>query len=431
MTLSRRTLLGSSALGAAALATPAILRAQSAPTLSFYYPIAVGGPITAIVDRYCAEFEAESGIKVEPVYAGTYPETFTKAVTAIRGGAGPHCSVLLAAELHSLRDLDLIVPIEEVASEDDTKAWLDGFYTAFMRNSLADGKTWSVPFQRSTSVYFYNKAAFEEAGLDAEAPPRTWAELIEAARALTRREGDRVSRWGVKLAGNHGTAQWTYGALAYQAEHVLMNDLGTETYFDDPKAIEAMAFWRGLAAEHGVTPDGVTEWGTLPADFLEGAAAMIWSTTGNLTNIRQRAGFPFGVAGLPGKNEPRTVVGGGNLYIFEHASPAERAAALRFIRWLTTPERAADWCIATGYIGTRPDAFETPALASYVAEFPLADVARDMLPYATGELSTYENQRVYKALTDNLQACLTGAKTPEQAMTDAQAEAERILAAFR
>ncbi len=50
---------------------------------------------------------------------------------------------------------------------------------------------------------------------------------------------------------------------------------------------------------------------------------------------------------------------------------------------------------------------------------------------ATGELSTFENRRVYKVLTDNIQACLNGTKTPEQAMTDAQADADRILAPFR
>ena len=140
---------------------------------------------------------------------------------------------------------------------------------------------------------------------------------------------------------------------------------------------------------------------------------------------------PVGVAGLPGKETPKTVVGGGNLYIFKNANPAEREAVLRFVRFLTTPERAADWCIKTGYLAVRPDAWETDALKQYTKEFPAALVAKEQLPVATGELSTYENQRVYKALNDNLQALVTGAKPPEQAMADAQAEADRILRPFR
>ena len=61
----------------------------------------------------------------------------------------------------------------------------------------------------------------------------------------------------------------------------------------------------------------------------------------------------------------------------------------------------------------------------------LPAVARDQLQYAVAELSTHDNQRVTKALNDGLQAALTGAKTPEAAMKDAQREAERLLKAYR
>ena len=91
----------------------------------------------------------------------------------------------------------------------------------------------------------------------------------------------------------------------------------------------------------------------------------------------------------------------------------------------------SQWCVDTGYVAVRPDAFETPALKKYVADFPPAAVARDQLQYAVAELSTHENQRVTKALNDGLQAALTGTKPPEQAMKDSQAEAERILARYR
>jgi sn-glycerol 3-phosphate transport system substrate-binding protein len=427
MTLTRRTAL---VAAAATLAAPAVLRAQAVRELTFYYPIAVGGPIPRIIDGYCEAFQRESGITVKPVYAGFYGETLTKAVTAIRGGTGPHFSVLLAAELHSLRDMDILVPIEDIDNSAETKAWLSGFFPAFMANSLAEGKTWSVPFQRSTSIYFYNKAMFREAGLDPDAPPRTWAELVDAGKRLTRREG-AGGRWGVQLATNHGTAQWTFGALCNQVNHRLMNEAGTEVYFNHPRAIEAATFWRDMAFTHQITPQGVTEWAVLVPNFLQGTAAMIWSTTGNLTNVRTNASFEFGVAGLPGKEAPRTVVGGGNLYIFKNANPAEREAVLRFVRFLTSPELAADWCIKTGYLAVRPDAWETDALKRYTAEFPPALVAKEQLPVATGELSTYENQRVYKALNDNLQALLTGSKSPQQAMADAQTEADRVLRPFR
>lgn len=430
--IRRRTLLAATAASAATLAAPAIARAQ-AMKLSFYYPIAVGGPIPAIIDGYCKAFHAETGIEVTPVYAGNYGETLTKAVTAIKGGSGPQLAVLLAAEMHSLQDLDILASLDEIGGlEGDGKAWLGGFYPAFLANSVVDGKTWSVPFQRSTAIMYYNKTAFTEAGLDPEKFPLTWAELGAAAEKLTKRDASgRVTRWGVKMASDVGNAQWTFGAIANQAGHVLMNQAGTETYFNDPKAIEGMAYWRGLASVHHATPEGITGWPALSPDFLEGNAAIIQHTTGNLTNLRSNAKFPFGVAGLPGKTGPRTVVGGGNIYFFKQASPAERAAALKFARFLTEPARAADWSIQTGYIAVRPDAYQTPALRDYVIHYPPADVARGFLPVAVGELSTFQNQRVYQALTNNIQACLSGKLTPQQAMVTTQAEADRILKPYK
>src|ERR1700674_3122940 len=98
---------------------------------------------------------------------------------------------------------------------------------------------------------------------------------------------------------------------------------------------------------------------------------------------------------------------------------------------MTSPEQAALWSIATGYVAASPGAFEVKAMKDYLAGFPPAAVARDQLQYAVAELSTHDNQRVAKALNDGLQAALTGTKTPEQAMKDAQAEASRILRSYK
>ena len=66
-----------------------------------------------------------------------------------------------------------------------------------------------------------------------------------------------------------------------------------------------------------------------------------------------------------------------------------------------------------------------------IAKVPAAGVGKSFLPVATGELSVHENQRVYKVLTDNIQACLNGTKTPAKAMADAQADSDRILKPYK
>ncbi|MGQ9365668.1 ABC transporter substrate-binding protein [Azospirillum sp. ST 5-10] len=410
----------------------AALPAAAATTLSFYYPVAVGGPITKIIDGYVADFEkAHPGIDVEPIYTGSYQDTIAKVMTALKGGDAPQVAVVLSTDMFTLIDEDAVVPFEDLVKTEEDKAFLQAFYPAFMENSRTGGKTWGIPFQRSTIVAYWNKEAFKEAGLDPEKAPQTWDELVATAAKLTRRDASgNVTQWGVQIPSS-GFPYWLFQALTTQNDVRLMNEAGTETHYDEPAVVEALQYWVDLAAKHKVHPPGIVEWGTTPKDFFERKVAMMWTTTGNLTNVRKNAPFDFGVAMLPAQKHRGSPTGGGNLYIFKSASPEQRDAAFQFVKFMTTPERAAQWGIDTGYVAVRPDAWETPAMKAYVADFPAAAVARDQLPYAWAELSTHDNQRVTKALNDGLQAALTGAKAPKEALADAQKEADRILKAYR
>ena len=90
----RQFLQGAAAVaGAATLAKPAI--AQGTTEISFYYPVAVGGPITKLVDAMAADFEKENpSIKVKPIYSGSYQDTITKVLTAVKGGDVPQTAKL-------------------------------------------------------------------------------------------------------------------------------------------------------------------------------------------------------------------------------------------------------------------------------------------------------------------------------------------------
>jgi sn-glycerol 3-phosphate transport system substrate-binding protein len=426
----RQFLKGTAAAAGALIAKPAL--AQGATEVSFFYPVAVGGPITKLIDAFAADFEKENpSIKLKPIYAGTYQETIVKALTAHKSGNPPTTSVLLSTDMFTLIDEDAIVPIDDFVKTDEDKAWLKSFFPAFMLNSQTGGKTWGAPFQRSTVVLYWNKDLFKEAGLDPDKAPATWAEQLAFAQKLTKADGSGgASQWGIQVPSS-GFPYWLFQGFTTQAGTVLMNEEGNRTFYDKPEVVEALTYWVELSRKHKVHPPGIVEWGTTPKDFFEKKTAMMWTTTGNLTNVRTNAKFPFGVAMLPEGKRRGSPTGGGNFYISKKAPRAQQEAAFKFIRWITAPERAAQWCVDTGYVAVRPDAFETPALKKYAADFPPASVARDQLQYAVAELSTHENQRVTKALNDGLQAALTGTKPPEQAMKDAQGEAERILVKYR
>ena len=408
------------------------LHAQAQTDVQFYYPVAVGGPIAKTIDGFAADFmKANPSIKVTPIYAGTYQETIVKALTAHKSGEPPVTSVLLSTDMFTLIDEEAIVPIDDVATSADDRKWLDGFFKSFMMNSRTGGKTWGVPFQRSTIVLYWNKQLFQEAGLDPEKGPTNWDEMVEFAKKLTKTDASgNVTQWGVKIPSS-GFPYWLFQGLTTPNDVELMNEAGTETYFDKPAVIEALQYWVDLSARHKVMPGGVIEWGTTPKDFLEKKAAMIWTTTGNLTNIRSNASFPFGVAMLPAKKHPGSPTGGGNFYLFAKTTPAEQQAALKFAKWATAPQRAAQWSIATGYVAVTPAAWETPEMKKYAQEVPQAVVARDQLAHSVAELSTHDNQRVTKALNDGLQAALTGSKPPADAMRDAQREATRLLRSYK
>ena len=427
---SARAVAMALALGLAMLAGAAV--AQQATEITFYYPIAVGGPITKIVDGYAEQFSKEHpSIRVKPVYTGTYQESVVKALTAHKSGEPPTTAILLSTDMFTLIDEDAIVPWDELARAPDDAAWMKSFFPAFMKNSQTGGKTWGIPFQRSTIVLYWNKEIFKEVGLDPNKAPATWAEQVEFAKKLVKRDSaGNVVRWGVQVPSS-GFPYWLFQGFTTQNDVLLMNEAGTQTYFDDPKVVEALSYWVDLSAKHKVMAPGVLEWGTTPKDFFEKKTAMMWTTTGNLTNVRNNAKFDFGVAMLPAGRHRGSPTGGGNFYVFKKASATQQQAAVTFAKWMTSPERAAQWGIDTGYVAVRPDAWQTAAMKKYVADFPAAAVARDQLQYAVAELSTHDNQRVTKALNDGLQAALTGAKSPAQAMKDAQAEAERILRPYR
>ena len=408
--------LGLAAASAAALAAPAAAETE----LTMYYPIAVGGALTEVVDGIVADFEAANpDIKVDAIYSGNYDDTRVRALSALASGEPAQLAVMFSIDAYDLIEQDLVVAFEDIDGVNPD--WLDSFYPALMANSRIEGKTWGIPFQRSTIVAYYNKEKFREAGLDPESPPATWDELISMGKALT-----KDGTYGLMIPST-GYPYWMFQALAIQNGKEVMSNDGLTTYFDDDAVVGTLEFWQSLSQEHGIMPTGTVEWGTLRQAFLEGQTAMMWHSTGNLTAVKNNAIFDFGVAELPANVRPGSPTGGGNFYVFKDTSPEEKAAALKLIEFMTAPEQAATWSIKTGYMGVSPAAYETEALKAYTEEFPPALVARNQLENAVAEFSTFETARVREGLNNAIQAALTGAKSPADALAEAQAAATRLL----
>ena len=411
--------IGLSVVFSAGLAVPAAAETE----LTMYYPIAVGGALTQVVDSIVADFEAENpDISVNAVYSGNYDDTRVRALSALNSGDPAQLAVMFSIDAYDLIEQDLILPFEALTDDAD---WLNSFYPALMANGKIEGQTWGIPFQRSTIVAYYNKEQFAAAGLDPEAPPTTWDEIISMGKALTNDD-----TYGLMIPST-GYPYWMFQALAIQNGMEIMSNDGLTTYFNDETVVDTLEFWKSLSAEHGIMPTGTVEWGTLRQAFLEGQTAMMWHSTGNLRAVKDNASFDFGVAELPANVRKGSPTGGGNFYVFKDTSDEERAAALKLIQFMTSPEQAAAWSIATGYMGVSPAAYETDALKEYTAAFPPALVARNQLENAVAEFSTFETARVRDGLNNAIQSALTDSKSAEDALGEAQAAAERLLKAYR
>ncbi|MFD1158652.1 ABC transporter substrate-binding protein [Roseovarius aestuarii] len=411
--------LGLSTALVAGMAMPAAAETE----LTMYYPIAVGGALTEVVDSIVADFEAANpDISVNAIYSGNYDDTRVRALSALNSGEPAQLAVMFSIDAYDLIEQDLILPFDDLTDDTD---WLNSFYPALMANGKIEGKTWGIPFQRSTIVAYYNKDMFRDAGLDPDSPPTTWDEMIEAGKALTKDD-----TYGLMIPST-GYPYWMFQALAIQNGKEVMSNDGLTTHFDDDAVVDTLKFWQSLSAEHGIMPSGTVEWGTLRQAFLEGQTAMMWHSTGNLTAVKKNASFDFGVAELPANIRKGSPTGGGNFYVFKDTSAEEQAAALKLIQFMTSPEQAAAWSIATGYMGVSPAAYETEALKAYTEEFPPALVARNQLEHAVAEFSTFETARVRDGLNNAIQSALTGAKEPAEALGEAQSAADRLLKAYR
>jgi sn-glycerol 3-phosphate transport system substrate-binding protein len=302
------------------------------------------------------------------------------------------------------------------------------FFPALHPNAVVDRKVYGVPFHNSTPLLYYNVDHFREAGLDPDKPPRDWAELIAAAKKLTKREGDRVTRWGIMAPSNYDYGGWILQALTLSNGGRWYNEeYGGEVYYDTPTLVGALTFWADLVHKHKVHPAGEQKGPGVSTAFLAGQSSMMLLSTGSLTHIRDNAKFPYKVAFVPMNVRNAVPIGGASLVQPAGLDEAKRKAGYTLIKWLTGPEKSGWWSRATGYFAPNQAAYESPEMREFLAKNPDAKIAIEQLAYAKPWFATYKTVAVRKAIEDELQAVLSGKKQPKEAAAAAQKTADEIL----
>jgi sn-glycerol 3-phosphate transport system substrate-binding protein len=431
MRLSRRTFLGALAAAALAAAVGAPALAQPVTEIELFFPVPVDGQLARDMASMVKEFsDAHPAIKAVAAFTGSYDETLIKTRAAMKAGKPPAAVIMSANFILDLRLENEITNLDALILADHTSKenFMRQFFPALHANAVIDGSVYAVPFHNSTPLLYVNADHFRQAGLDPEHLPATWEDLVAAAQKLTKREGDKVARWGLLIPSNYDYLGWMMSALTMSNGGRYYNeDYGGEVYYDTPSMLGALTFWNDLIVKHRVHPAGEQKAPAVSTAFLAGNASMILLSTGSLTHIRANAKFPYKVAFVPRNVRNAVPIGGASLIIPAGVDGERQRAAWTLIKWMTGPEKNGWWSRATGYFAPNMSAYETPEMKDFLSKNPDAKVGVDQLSFAKPWFATYKTVPVRKALEDEVQAVLSGKMQPKEALVAAQKAADEIL----
>jgi sn-glycerol 3-phosphate transport system substrate-binding protein len=329
---------------------------------------------------------SQNDVHVTVVNQTTYADTLNKFRAGLSSGDLPDLVQIEDTGLQQMIDTQAVLPAQ--ACVDAEKYDLSDNLKRVVDYYSVKGKLWPVPFNVSNPVLYYNKKAFQSAGLDPNNPPKTLDEVKAAAQKL--KDAGTVSQagFGMKLDPWY-LEQWSaLGGKAYVNNSNGRKSRATSTTFDNATGKEIFTFLdnmvkQGLARTNPA--DGSSAFDNL-LGVGNGNFGMTIDTSAALGTIQQvlaSGQYPdveLGVAPMPGpKGKGGVLVGGGANYIVKKSSPEKQAAAWQYAKFLNDPQTQADWSIATGYVPIRQSAANMPQVQQYWAANPGFKVAYDQL----------------------------------------------------
>ena len=393
--------------------------------LRFYYPVGVAGDHARIMEGMVRDFNtSQDEVFVEAIFSGGYRETMERAQTAYLSGNAPEVAVLDAPATYDLIEMGAIVPLDQYIEAEGGDAYISRFLDGFMEIARLEGQTWSIPFQRSTPLFYYNKDHFRAAGLDPDSPPRNWDEVAEYSSVLADHFGDD-GRWPIQIPINF----WLLKPMVLQAGGTLESDDGRSVAIDTPEMREAFRYMLNLVDRGYMAP--IRQWAPSVSDFIAGSVSMLYNSTGSLGHIERSADFDVGTGFLPTQQRQVVIEGGGNFFIFD-TDERRQQAAWEFVTWMTNAENAARWSIQSGYVAVREDSYSLPEYEQHVERNPNAITAFNQLQSVEVERNfmTYQQAQLAELLNEVKEDILGGANI-DTTLREAQSRADTILARFQ
>lgn len=427
--------------------TAALADVTGTVDLTFWH--GMSGPLGEELDALAAAYNAsQSAVKVSLV-SGSYEETYDKYLNSSQASR-PDMVQLPEYTVQGIVDTESVVPVGKCMED----AAFD--MTPFLPTALAayqtQGVQWSMPFNVSNPVLFFNKKVFEAAGLDPASPPQSLEDLRAYAQQIV---DSGAAKYGIALdsgfdsGGGWYVEQW----FAKAQEFYVDGDNGrtnraTRVLYNNDTGVELLTFLQDMIND-GLAVNVGDNSGTGYDNLLKLAdeqqpAAMTIATSASLGPVLATLGsgqFPqitgddVGVGPMPGPNgAPGALIGGASLWIVNHDDPVKAAAVWDFITFLVSAESQSQWAAATGYIPVRDDAADVEPYASTLAADPRFGVALAQLEASPEGLTSAGPvvgplREIRSVLAVAVAAILDGADV-KASLDDAAQQANNLIADY-
>ncbi|KAF2960130.1 ABC transporter substrate-binding protein [Thermotoga sp. 38H-to] len=402
---------------------------------------AMGGWRIELLQNMAEDFmKIHPDIEVEVQYTGSYRDTLNKLVAAVQGGTPPHVVQIYEIGTQFMIDSGIAVPIGDLI-EKDPSFDIGKFLPQVLDYYRVKGKLYSMPFNSSNPILYYNKTLFKEAGLDPNNPPRTFDELIEYCRKLTvKDEKGNIVRAGITWPLH----SWFFEQfIALQNAPLVDNENGragrpTKAVFNHEAALRFLRLWNTLTKEGLMINTTKEDWTGARQLFISQKVAMLITSTSDvklMMDASKENGFELGTAFLPkpeGVKLGGTPIGGGSLWIIGDHPEEEIKAAWEFVKWMAEPEQQIRWHLGTGYFPVRKDAVETLLYQGYYGEYPhhLTALLQLLLSVQTPNtrgavIGPFPEVR--DIIETAIEKMINEEMTPEEALAWAEKEATRAI----
>ena len=367
-------------------------------TISFWH--SMGGVNGEALDTLVKQFneENEYGITVDAQYQGEYDDSLNKLKSAQIGNMGADLVQVYEIGTRFMIDSGWIVPMQEMIDG-------DGYDLSPIAPNLAayytiDNELYSMPFNSSTPILYYNKDMFEKAGI---------TEVPDSLEGIGEIGQQLLDNGGAGEAMSMGIYGWFFEQLISKQGLEYANngngrkEAATAVAFDENGAAKnILTVWKDLN-DKGFAPIVGKGGDAGLADFSAGKSAITLGSTASLKQILQDVNgkFEVGTAYFPkvsSSDEGGVSIGGASLWALDNQDPKKLRATWEFIKFLISPESQAYWNAQTGYFPVTVAAQEEETFKQNVAEYPQFQTAIDQLhdsapEYAGALLSVFPEAR--------------------------------------